>query len=126
VVVEGEFGDGEEVGPVVLMPVGVGAEEVFEDLVGALDLAVSLWVVGGGEVAARAHEFKGTAPKAGGEGGCAIGGQVVGETKRADDVEKEEVGEVGGGGCFVAGYDLDHLGEVVDDDEDGVKAVGLG
>jgi hypothetical protein len=70
--VDDEFGHGEMLVPVVLLPASIEAEVLLDFLVGALGLTVGLWVIGGGEVRFNAKAAEEGAGELGGELGSLV------------------------------------------------------
>ena len=124
-VIVGKFGNGEEGRPICLLVIAKCADVLFNCLVDPLGLAIGLGVESCGEVWANFKLAKNLTPPGGGERGSPVGGDIVGETVRTEDVLYEEGGEGWGGIGFVSWNKMGHLGEAVDYYEDTVElAVG--
>ena len=65
--VEGEFGDSEVLGPIIMEGMGVAAEDLLDGFVAALSLTISFGVVGGGDVEFGSKGVEDGAPKGGDE-----------------------------------------------------------
>lgn len=122
-VVAGELGEGKERLPVVLLVTDKRPEVLFHDGVHAFGLAISLWVEGGRESAVHDKTLAEGEPELSGELGASVGDDGVGQAVEAEDVLDEQIGKVAGGAVGAAGDEVGHLGEAVDDNEDGVESV---
>ena len=56
----------------------------------------------------------------------AIGNNGIWETMKGDNVVQEHTGELGSVGRFIARDEVGHLGETVDEDEEGVIGIRHG
>ena len=121
-VVDGDLLSVEVVVPVGLTKVDVVAEAFLEGAVGALGLTVGLRMVSGGHGELGAEAVQKRAPEVSGETRVAVAEDGLGDAVVTNDFAKEEPGEFGcsdGGG---GGDVVNHLGELVDEHDDGVVA----
>ena len=124
--VDYEFGHGEMLVPIVLSSASVKAEVLLDFLVCSFGLSVSLWVIRRGQVGINAESSKEGAGELGCKLGAAVGGDTEGESMEAEDLAVEEVGHAFRVDVRCAGEGVNHLAEVVGEDCNGVKPVGLG
>ena len=121
-VVDGDLLRVEVIVPVGLAKVDVVAEAFLESAVGAFRLAVGLRMVsrGHGELGSEARPE--VSPEVSREARVAVAEDGVGDAVVTNNLAKKEPGEFGrrdrGGGGDV----VNHLGELVDEDDDGVVA----
>ena len=134
---KGGFG-GRRVGPGIMhilrkwepaMPSGLtvvdeNAEILFEPLICAFRLAVSLGVVSGAYVLFDIKDAAKFLREVGGEAGISVRNNLSGSAVVWEDMLDVKVGNSGGGGCFVAGNENSCFGAVVvHNSEDAIKAV---
>ena len=112
--------------PIILPSTSVKAEVLLDFLVGSFGLSVSLWVVRRGQIGVNAEASKEGTGELGCELGATVGGDTEGESMEAEDLAVEEVGYAFRVDVGCAGEGMDHLAEVVGEDCNGVKPVGLG
>ena len=115
-----EFGDREEGDPVVLLVVAVDAEILFDDLVHAFGLAVSLRVERGGQTRLGTEEFREGCPELRGEDRSTIGHEGFWEAVESDDVVHKQASEFRGGRGLVARDEVSHLGEAIHKNEESI------
>ena len=123
-IVVGEFGEGKERFPIILLVVAVHSKVLFQNLIRSFCLSIGLRVEGGREVLLNVEVGKVGAPKVGGEGGATVGSDVERKTVESVDVLKEELSKFGSGGGFFGGDEVSHFGEAIDEDENGVITGG--
>src|ERR1700731_2459669 len=95
-IVVGEFHQGEEFGPVVLLIIAVTTEVLFQHLVSSFHLSVALWVIPRSEVQGHIEDFAQRAEKTRDELGAAIGGDVRWNSVFREDVEYEQMSQLHG------------------------------
>jgi hypothetical protein len=123
-VVIGELGERKEFLPVVLLVAAEHAQILLEDLVYALCLAISLRMEGRGHVGRDVEEREEVSPEFGVEQPVAIGHNVGWQTVQAVHIPEKQASDVGSVSGGLGRGEVCHLGEAIDDDEDGVVAGG--
>ncbi|KAG6863202.1 hypothetical protein C0993_012492, partial [Termitomyces sp. T159_Od127] len=101
----------------------VEAEILFQGLVHLLGLAVSFQVIGGGEVSLYLKGLTQRLSEPGHKEGATVRYDVVQEFVLGEDVFKEELGRLQGIVGGAAGNENCLLGEVTDDNKDGIEAL---
>ena len=101
---------------------GEGAKHILNDTVGAFGLPIRFRVVGGAEALPCAKRGCPRPRVVAVEDAASVGDDVVGLTVKADDVGGEEPTKLLGVKFLGGGDQVNHLGEAVHKDEDGVKA----
>src|SRR5258705_11217624 len=92
--VVGEFREGEEFSPIILMHRGVGAEVLFEFLVNTFGLTVRLRMVGGGQGLINPQRGTKRSGEFGGELSPTVGDEFTWETKAFPHMIAIEKGRV--------------------------------
>src|ERR1700731_4263918 len=95
-IVVGEFRQGEEFGPVVLLIIAVTTEVLFQCLVGSFHLSVALRVIPRSEVQGHIEDLAQRAEKMRDELGAAIGGDMRRDSVFREDVEYEQTSQLRG------------------------------
>ena len=99
---------------------------MLKNLVGAFGLTVGLGVEGGREVGSAVQKVQKTFPKMSSELRSTIRDDGVRNAVVPENRVKYQEGGVSGGDGFVAGEEMDHFGETISDNEDGVEGGGYG
>src|SRR6202030_4476794 len=92
-IVVGEFRQGEEFGPVVLLIIAVTTEVLFQRLVSSFRLSVALWVVPRSEVQGHIEDLAQRVEKTRDELGATIGGDVQRNSVFREDVEYKQTSQ---------------------------------
>jgi hypothetical protein len=95
-IVVAEFGQVEEVGPVVLIVVAVGSKVLFQNLVDLFRLSVGLWVECRGEVGSNIKSLDKGFPEVGVEDRTSVGYDVLGDTMQAHNMLADVLASCGG------------------------------
>src|SRR6202045_4915129 len=95
-IVVGEFHQGEEFGPVVLLIIAVTTEVLFQRLVSSLRLSVALQVIPRSEVQGHIEDLAQRAEKTRDKLGAAIGGDMRWNSMFQEDVEYEQTSQLCG------------------------------
>src|ERR1700730_9569056 len=93
-IVVGEFRQGQEFGPVVLLIIAVTMEVLFQRLVSSFRLSVALRVIPRGEVQGHIEDLAQRAEKTRDELGAMIGGDVRQDSMFRQDVEYEQTSQL--------------------------------
>lgn len=101
VAVISKLSDGQPGSPIIVLGGDVGAKDLLNGAVGDFGLAVSLGVVGGGDVELGAEGFEEGGPEIGGDAGVTVRDYNLGETFLGEDMVGENVGELLGGDGLV-------------------------
>lgn len=121
-VVVSEFGNGKEVRPVGLLVIAVDPNVLFQGLVDALDLPVSLGVVSRGKVHLDVKQVTQRAEEVRGELGASVRRNVTRGAVFGEDMDEEKASELFGSNG-VDGREKDGLfGEAVDDNQDRIMS----
>jgi hypothetical protein len=124
-VVDGEFGDRQEVKPVILLIVATYAKILFEDLIHALDLTIDLWMKCGGKTTIDIKDIRERGPKMRGKNRSTIRDDRVRNAMQSDDMIQKHSSEIRCIGSFVTRYKMDHFRETVDKNENSIKSMRL-
>src|SRR3984893_11639214 len=95
-IVVGEFCQGEEFGPVVLLIIAVTTEVLFQRLVSSFCLSVALRVIPRSEVQGHIEDLAQRAEKTRDELGAAIGGDVQRDSVFREDMEYKQTSQLRG------------------------------
>ena len=125
VAVVGKFCNGEPGGPIVVLRGDKGSKNLLDGAVCDLRLAISLRVVGGGEVEGRSETFgrEEGFPEVRSDEGVAVGNNYFGQAVFGEDVVDEDMGQLLGGEGFVGPNKMGLLGEHANEGEDGIIGV---
>src|ERR1700719_1808058 len=93
-IVVGEFRQGQEFGPVVLLIIAVTTEVLFQRLVSLLCLSVALRVIPRSEVQGHIEDLAQRAEKTRDKLGAVIGGDVRWDSVFREDVEYEQTSQL--------------------------------
>ena len=127
VAVVGKFCNGEPGGPIVVLRGDKGSKNLLDGAVCDLRLAISLRVVGGGEVEGRSETFgrEEGFPEVRSDEGVAVGNNYFGQAVFGEDVVDEDMGQLLGGEGFVGPNKMGLLGEHANEGKDGVIGVAV-
>src|SRR4051794_39088750 len=96
-------------------------EHVFEGAVSSFGLTIGLWVEYGGHCQSGAHGVEKALPKLAGELCIMVRDDRGGEAVESENMVKEDLCSVWGSGCGLQWDKMDHLGEGIDKDNNGIE-----
>jgi len=99
-IVVGEFGEREQIKPIVLLMINEDVEARFQSLVHAFRLSVSLRMEGTGFARVDFENGRKRRPEVGRKDRTMIGDNGIGKSMQSDDVGDKEAREVGHGGTL--------------------------
>jgi hypothetical protein len=108
--------------PVVLAVAGEGIQHVLEGAVGPFSLAIGMGMEGSGHRKLGAKGVEEGFPEMTRELGITIGDDGLWQAMEFEDVVEEEAGHVGSSGSGMGGHEVNHLGESVHKDNNGIEA----
>ena len=118
-----EFGEGQQVVPIVLLVVAIDAEILLGGLICPFCLAVSLRMEGCRKPFLEVEGLGQGVPKLRGKNRATVGDNRVRKAVEADNMVQEQLSEFRSCGCLGARDEMAHLCESVDDNENRVVSL---